>query len=100
MGKHYEEERMAAFVVLLSDEPQKYEEELVAVARDSKLTHTPLTTYKKASGPRKYQIHENADVTVMMWVDSEVKSNHAFASGELDEKGIQKVIADTATILN
>lgn len=100
VSKHYEEDRMAAFVVLLSDEPKKHEKTLVEAAKKAKLSHTPLTTYKEAEGPRKYRIHEDAEVTVMMWVDSDVKANHAFTKGQLNDKAIQLVVADTAKILN
>lgn len=100
VGKHHEEDRMAAFVVLLSDEPQQHEKTLATVAKESKLKHTPLTTYKTAAGPRKYKIHEDAAVTVMMWVENDVKSNHTFAAGKLNDAAIKKVVADTATILN
>lgn len=100
VGRNYEEQRMAAFVVLLSDEPKDHEKALVDIAKQSKLTHTPLTTYKTASGPRKYRIHENAEVTVIMWVDSDVKSNHVFTEGQLNEKSIRQVVADTEKILD
>lgn len=100
VAKNYKEQRMAAFMVLLSDEPQKHEKTLVTTAKDAELSHTPLTTYKKAEGPRKYRIHEDAEVTVMMWVDSDVKANHAFTKGQLNDEAIAQVISDTSKILN
>ncbi len=99
VGKHYEEERMAAFVVLLTDQPKDHEKMLVATAKENKLSYTPLTTYKRSAGPRKYRIHEDAAVTVMMWVDNDVKSNHTFAKGKLTDNAIKQVVADTAKIL-
>jgi hypothetical protein len=100
VGKHYADERMAAFVVVLSDKPKELKESLVATAKEQKLTHTPLTTYSTAGGPRKYRIHEDADVTVIMWVDSDVKSNLSFAKGKLNADAIKQVVAATAKILN
>jgi hypothetical protein len=99
VGQHYEEERMAAFVVLLTDQPKDDEKILVAAAKEHKISFTPLTTYNKSSGPRKYRIHEDAAVTVMMWVDNDVKSNHTFAKGKLTDDAIKQVVAATATIL-
>ncbi len=98
--RHYKEERMAAFVVLLTDRPKEQEKSLIATAKEQKLSYTPLTTYRKAGGPRKYRIHEEAAVTVMMWVDSDVKNNHAFAKGTLTNDAIKRVVADTSKILN
>lgn len=94
------DDRLAAFVVLLSDEPKEQESTLKAIATEDKITNTPLTTYKKADGPRKYQIHEEAEITVVMWVDNDVKVNHAFAKGKLSKDDIAKVVSDTAMILN
>ena len=100
VGKRYDDERMAAFVVMLSDKPKALKQSLVATAKDHNLTHTPLTTYSTAAGPRKYRIHEDAEVTVIMWVDSDVKSNFSFAKGKLNADSIKQVVADTAKILN
>ncbi|MCH2201214.1 MAG: hypothetical protein MK102_04535 [Fuerstiella sp.] len=100
VGRNYEKYRMAAFVVLLSDQPRDHQASLVATAKEMKLSYTPLTTFRKSVGPRRYYIHEDSDVTVMMWVDNDVMSNHAFAKGKLSEEAIRQVVADTSKILN
>ena len=56
--------------------------------------------FENAVGPTKYKIDEKANVTVMMWVDSNVVVNHAYADGDLSEVAIAKIIEDTAKILN
>ncbi len=94
------DDRLAAFVVVLSDEPKEQESALKTTATEAEITHTPLTTYKRAEGPRKYRIHEDADITVVMWVDNDVKVNHAFAKGKLTKEAIAKVVSDTSMILN
>ena len=99
VGKN-KEQRMAAFVVLLTDQPKEQTEALSAAAKEHKITHTPLTTYNTANGPAKYRIHEDADVTVVMWVENDVKVNHAFQKGKLDAAAISKVVAATSSILN
>ena len=91
---------MAAFVTVLSDDPDAQEAAVKKTAEEQKITHTPLTVYENAVGPPKYKIAEKANVTVMMWVDSNVKVNHAFAVGDLSDEAIAKVIQDTAKILN
>lgn len=92
--------RMAAFVVLLTDKPHDVQDGLKQVAVDNGIRHTPLTVYKNAAGPARYRINKDADVTVMMWVDSDVKANHAFRSAELNADTVAKVLKDTAKILN
>lgn len=99
VGKH-EEKKMAAFVTVLSDDPDAQEVGLKKTAAEQKISHTPLTVFENAVGPTKYKIDEKASVTVMMWVDGEVKVNHAYADGELSEEAIAKIIEDTAKILN
>jgi len=94
------DERLAAFVVLLTDEPHEQTPALEGVAKQQKIAHTPLTTYKTSAGPGKYRIHKNADVTVMMWVENDVKVNHAFTKGQLDSSAIKQIVSDTTTILN
>lgn len=100
VGKNAEEKKMAAFVTVLSDDPDAQETELKKVAEENKITHTPLTVFENAVGPAKYKISEEASVTVMMWVDSNVKVNHAFAEGELTKEAIEKIVGDTEKILN
>ena len=61
---------------------------------------TPLTNYDGEAGPASYKIAQNADVTVMMWVDGQVKVNHAFTFDQLNGKAIKQVVGDTSKILN
>lgn len=99
VGKQ-EEKKIAAFVTVLSDDPDAQEAALKKTADEQKITHTPLTVFENAVGPTKYKIDEKASVTVMMWVEGNVKVNHAYADGELSEEAIAKIIEDTAKILN
>ena len=95
-----EDRGMAAFVVVLTDEPARHEESLRTTAQRYRIRHSPLTVFNNTSGPGKYKLSEAADVTVMMWVDDEVKVNHAFRSADLSGESIARVVADTAKILN
>ena len=99
VGKN-RDDRMAAFVVLLTDSPDDVEGQLKKVANENKIGHTPLTVYENSVGPSKYRINKEAEVTVMMWVESDVKVNHAFKAKELNADAITKVVSDTKKILN
>lgn len=95
------DKKMAAFVVLLTDDPDAAEGELKAFADEHGIENTPLTLFDGVAGPPRYKIAKEAEVTVMQWVGAKkVQANHAFAKGKLDKKGIAAVIKDTAKILN
>ena len=92
--------KMAAFVTVLAEDPDAQEAALKKVAEENKIAHTPLTVFENTVGPAKYNINAKADVTVMMWVDSNVKVNHALEAGKLDAEAISKIVKDTEKILN
>ncbi len=100
VAKNSSDKKMAAFVTVLSDDPDAQESALKKAAEEQQIKHTPLTVFENAVGPAKYKISEKANVTVMMWVDSNVKVNYAFAEGELTADSISQVVKDTSKILN
>lgn len=93
------DKKMAAFVVLLTDDPDAAETKLAEVAKKNGIKNVPLTFYDGSAGPSNYKIAKDADVTVMMWSESDVKVNHAFAKGELKKGDVKKVSSETAKIL-
>lgn len=93
-------QRMAAFVVHLTDDVDSSAKTLQKVAKSKHLENTPLTNYEGTSGPASYKIAKNAEVTVMMWVNGVVKVNHAFSTGKLSKESIQSIVSDTSAILN
>ena len=90
---------MKGFVVLLTDEPEAKNDALKKVAADAKVSNVPLTTFDGAAGPRDYKIAEDAEVTVMMWVDGKLKVNETFKKGELTKEGVAGVVGKTTSIL-
>jgi hypothetical protein len=93
------DKKMAGFVVLLTDDPDAVEPRLKELAEKEKIEKTPLTVYDGVAGPADYKIAEKADVTVMMWVGGQVKVNRVFEKGKLDKAAIEKIMKDTAAIL-
>lgn len=93
------DKKMAAFVVVLTNDPDTVEPKLTKIADEGKLKSTPLTVIEGEAGPEGYKIAKDAEVTVMMWVEGKVKANHAFGKGELDAKSVDAIIADTKKIL-
>jgi hypothetical protein len=70
---------------------------LKTVAARNKLNHVILATLD--APPKGYDIHKDADVTVLLYSRSAVKANHAFRKGELNEKAIAAIAADVSKIL-
>lgn len=93
------DKKMAAFVVLLTDDPDAAEAKLSKVAKDKGIKHVPLTIYDGSAGPSSYKVAKDADVTVMMWNESDVKVNHAFAKGQLNKSKAKAVTSATSKIL-
>lgn len=96
VGKNKE---LRAFVVLLTDDPDAAEAKLVALARKNKIENVPLTIFDGQSGPPSYKIQKDAEVTVLMWNNHQVKVNHGFAKGQLDKKSAKSVSGDVKKIL-
>ena len=93
------EQKMSAFVILLSDDPDADEAKLAKVAEQMKIQNVPLTIFDGVAGPPEYKISKDAAVNVMMWVKQDVKANQAFAQPKLDKETTAKIVADTKKIL-
>ena len=50
-------------------------------------------------GPKSYKVAKDADVTVVLYTDHTVKANYAFKKGDLNDKAIDKILADIPKIL-
>lgn len=94
------DQQMAAYFVLLSEDPDADGKKLVELAAKHKIKNVPLTVFDGVAGPPKYKISKDADVTVMLWRARDVKANHSFAKGKLDKKGIEAIVKSTAKILD
>ena len=70
------------------------------VAAAQQIKNTPLTTFDGLAGPSEYKISKDADITVMMWVDSKVKVNEALKAKDLTDAKISSLTEKTKLILN
>ncbi len=94
------DKRLKAFVVLLTDDPDNAESKLKEFAEKNNIKNVPLTIFDGPLGPLDYKLSPKAETTVLMWVKSDVKVNHAFSDGKLDQKSIETILHDTAKILD
>ncbi|MFI4875689.1 MAG: hypothetical protein ACIALR_10140 [Blastopirellula sp. JB062] len=93
------DQKLSAFVVMLSDAPADCKSELEKVAAANKIEETPLTVFKDSKGPSPYKVSKDAKVSVMMWNADGVKVNHAYSANP-SKKQISSIVADTKKILD
>jgi hypothetical protein len=93
-----EDNKLKAFVVVLSGDAEESAKELEMLAKDAGIESVPLTVFDGPSGPEHYQVARDADVTVLMWRNGKVEVNHAY-KGELTDKDVRAVVADIPKIL-
>jgi hypothetical protein len=89
-------QEMGAFVVFLSSQ-EGLAERLKSVAGKHKFKHLVLSIDEPA-GPEDYKVAANADVTVVLYREHLVRSNHGFRKGELNDKAIERILADVPKI--
>lgn len=92
-----ENKELKGFVVYMTDDKEAATKELEKVAKEHKIKNVPLTIVD-AKGPEKYNISDEAGVTVMMWTKSEVVVNQAFEPGSFCEGCSAEVIANFAKV--
>jgi predicted P-loop ATPase len=90
--------KMGSFVVYLSDD-EALEDQLKALAQKEGIKNIVLTI-DNVAGPKGYEVSKDADVTVVLYNQRNVKANHAFKKGELNAKAIEAIVADVPTILD
>jgi hypothetical protein len=88
---------MGSFVVFLSDK-EGLAEELGGVAKKRAFKHVVLSVDPPA-GPEGFSVSKEADVTVVLYCEFEVKANHAFRKGELNAAASERILADLPKIL-
>lgn len=88
---------MGAYAVFCSDK-DGLDKSLTTLATEQKLTKLILSIDNPA-GPEKYAISKDADVTVVLYTEFQVKANHSFRKGELTDAAITKVVADVTKIV-
>jgi hypothetical protein len=89
---------LKSFVVILNDEDETANG-LKALAKKAGITNVPLTMWPTPHGPVPYQIHKDADITVLMWCGSQVKVSHAYKKGDMTEADIKRMVAELPKIL-
>jgi hypothetical protein len=95
-AKHQAAE-MGSFVVFLGQR-EGLEKELKTFADQAGLKHIVLAI-DNPSGPQRYKVAQDADVTVVLYTQHTVKANHAFKKGELKDDDVNSIIQDVSKIV-
>src|SRR5581483_8405920 len=88
--KHRDQE-MGSFVVFLSED-EALPKRLAEAARKRGLKRIVLSTFEPA-GPERFKVAADADITVVLYREHEVKANFAFRKGELTEAAWDQILA-------
>src|SRR5262245_48261833 len=94
--KHRNQE-MGSFVVFLNDD-DGLPKRLAEAAKRRGLKRIVLSTFEPA-GPERFKVTADADLTVVLYREHEVKANFAFRKGELTEADGDAVLAALPKIL-
>jgi hypothetical protein len=86
------EHQMGSFAVFLSEDEQ-LAARLEQTAKKQNLKQLILAT-DAPTGPEGFKVAEQAEVTVVLYRQHTVIANHAFRRGELNDKAIERIIAD------
>jgi hypothetical protein len=88
---------LGSFAVFCSDE-EGLERKLQALAEKEKLADIVIAI-DNPSGPPRYKIARDAEVTVILYTKGMVKANYAFKKGKLKDKDIDAIVGDLSRIL-
>jgi hypothetical protein len=91
------DDRMGSFVVFLTDDGG-IKDKAKELLKKEKIKKTVLAKFDPA-GPEDYKLSKDAEVTVLLYTDLNVKANYAFKKGELTEKDADKILGDLGKIL-
>ena len=102
-----QDKKMASFVNILGEDADKAQKDAITFAKKHEITNVALVVPRDpkndpksySNGPKDYKINPKAEVTVLIYKGLKVKVNYALAAGELNEKTIKAIIADTGKIL-
>ena len=90
--------KLTAFVVFLTDSRDKLEPKVAELGKNEKIEQVPLTIMESVSGPEKYKVAKDADVTIILYSKNEAKANFSFEKGKLDEKATKEIVSAISKI--
>ena len=85
-----------SFVIFLSDD-EKTKDQAIALAKKENIKNT-VFAIDNVAGPRGYNIAKDAEITVMLYTDRKVVSNHAYTKSNFNAKAVAAILKDLPKI--
>ncbi|MDP6442850.1 MAG: hypothetical protein QGG36_05355 [Pirellulaceae bacterium] len=100
--RKHRDARLAAFVVLLADNPFEASRRLKRFADQHEIKSTPLTVFSDRPNVlrNEYKISSDAQLTVLMWSEVRVRANHAFGSDAFERADCPEIWADVDKLVS
>jgi hypothetical protein len=94
------DKQLKAFVNLLGNDREQAEATAKQIGEQNKLANVPVVVpVEFENGPDDYGINPKAEVTVLVAKGGKVTASHAFGKGELNDKTIASVVAETQKLV-
>ena len=81
---------------MLNDD-EKVGDQLKDLAKKESISNTVFAV-DNVAGPKDYHIAKDADITVLLYTNRDVKANYAFRKGELNAAKIDMIVSDLSKI--
>ncbi|MFO0958157.1 MAG: hypothetical protein U0800_12140 [Isosphaeraceae bacterium] len=94
-----ENNKLKSFMVLLARNGEKASSDLKKLAADGGIKSVPLTVCGDPAEVPDYELSKDADVTVVMWSNGQVKAARGY-KGELSPENIREILSDVPKILD
>jgi hypothetical protein len=85
-----------SFVIFMNDD-EKIKDVAVKLAEKEKIT-TTVFAIDNVAGPKGYNIHKDAEITVLLYTGGEVVANHAFRKADFNAKAVEAILKDLPKI--
>ena len=95
----YKAKDLRAWATLLHEDHSKIDADVVAWAKKHAVRTMPVGVFEDVEGPPSYRLHNDADITVLLFVKQKVVANHAFRAGELTDAKIKAILEELPKIV-
>ena len=95
----HKKDDLRAWVTILHEDHSKIDADVVAWAKKHAVRALPVGVFEDVEGPPSYRLHNDADITVLLFVKQKVVANHAFRAGELTDAKIKAILDELPKIV-
>jgi hypothetical protein len=96
VGTH--KEGMRSWMTILGEKAISLDD-LAKWSKEVGLKQVPLGVFDDPAGPPSYKLHEDAEVTVLLFVKEKVIANYAFRANELNDSAIEKIVKELPKLI-